>query len=180
VEPGTPEILLSGIMTAYEEMDKEDYLALLDPDFLFILKPETAARYPDLGPTLDFTEEDRIHGRMFSGEPVTDPGGNRQPAVRAVGWPHFQAQDVWAETDDVDQFPGTIWAPFEVDLIVDCGQEFATFKATGVTKIYVREYSRMVGGQEMPYYKLAGIVDLTQSDKGVERTPWGLIKALYR
>ena len=54
------------------------------------------------------------------------------------------------------------------------------YDATGVAKIYVREHSRMAGSEEINFYKLAGIVDLTQSDKGVERTPWGLIKALYR
>jgi hypothetical protein len=180
VEPPTAQALLEYVMTAYEDMDKDLYLALLDPDFLFVLRPETAARFPALGPELDVVEEERIHRRMFSGEQVTDPDGDRQPAVRQIGWPHFQALDDWVESDDVDRFPGTFWAPFAVDLIVDCGQGFATFQAAGVVKVYVREHARLAGNEEITYYKLAGIMDLTESDKGVERTPWGLIKALYR
>lgn len=180
VEPPTPQALLEYVLTAYEDMDKDLYLELLDPDFLFVLRPETAARFPELGPTLDVVEEEQIHRRMFSGEHVTDPDGDRQPGVRQIGWQIFQAQDSWAESDDVDRFPDTMWAPFDVDLIVDCGQEFSTFKATGVAKFYVRQHSRLAGDEEITYFKLAGIVDLTQSDKGVERTPWGLIKALYR
>ncbi len=180
VEPRTPEALLGAFQAGYEARDSDQYLALLDTDFQFILREETAARFPDLGPALDFAEEERIHQRMFSGEGVTDPGGDPRPGVREVVFYQFRAQDGWADSDDADNFPNAIWAPFELDLIIDCGQEFSTYKATGQAKIYVREYSRMNGGEEVTFFKLAGMVDLTQSDKGVERTPWGLIKAFYR
>jgi len=180
VEPDTPEALLSRLQAGYEARDKADYLSLLTPDFLFILRPETTNRYPELGPALDFAEEERIHNRMFSGQGVVDPMGDLQPAVQAVSFQTFQALNDWSETDDPLQFPDTQRALFNVELLIDCGQNFSTYKATGRVKIYVREYSRLEGAEEITYYKLAGMVDLTQSDKGVERTPWGLIKAFYR
>lgn len=179
-EPNTPQELLVYFQTSYEARDVDNYLALLDPDFQFILREDTALRYPDLGPALDFDEEEQIHHRLFSGSMVIDPGGDPQPGVREVIFNHFQALDYWAPTDDEANFPNAFYAPFELDLIIDCGQEFATYKATGQAKIYVREYSRMNGSEEVIFYKLAGMVDLTQADKGIERTPWGLIKALYR
>ncbi len=180
VEPDTPQALMSRLRAGYETRDKTDYLSLLDPDFLFLLQQETTARYPELGPSLDFAEEERIHTRMFSGQGVVDPLGDLWPAVLNVGFLAFRAMNVWADTDGSLQFPDTQWALFEVDLLIDCGPSFSTYKATGQVKIYVREYSRMQGTEEITYYKLAGMVDLTQSDKSTERTSWGLIKAFYR
>jgi hypothetical protein len=180
VEPRSPEELLQGIQTSYEARDLKNYLAHLDPDFSFILHPQTHNLYPDLGGSLAFDLEERIHQRMFSGQAVTDPGGNPRPGVQQVYFNDFQALDAWKNSDDPTNFPDSVWAPFDVDLVIDCGQEFTTYKATGQLKIYVREYTRMAGGKEIKYYKLAGMVDLTQSDKGVERTPWGLIKVFYR
>lgn len=180
VEPTTPEILMAQFQAGYEARDKTDYLALLDPDFQFILRPETAARYPELGPSLDFAEEERIHIRLFSGDSVVDPLGDIYPAVQTIVFQTFEALNDWADTDDSLLFPDARWAPFDVDLLIDCGQTYSTYKATGQVKIYVREYSRNEGNEEINIFKLAGMVDLTQSDKGVEATPWGLIKAFYR
>jgi hypothetical protein len=180
VEPRSPEELLNGVQTAYEAKDLENYLALLDPDFSFVLHPQTTNLYPELGGALDFDLEERIHQRMFSGEAITDPIGNPRPIVRQVYFNAFRALNAWKNSDEPTRFPNSVWAPFEVDLIIDCGQEFTTYKAAGNLKIYVREYIRMVGGKEVKYYKLAGMVDLTESGKGVENTPWGLIKVFYR
>ena len=180
VESRTPELLMENFRIVHETRDAEQYMALLDPDFRFILREETAARYPDLGAAIEFAEEERIQQRMFSGEGVTDPGGVFRPAVKTVSFSRFRALDTWRASDDPVNFPESDWAPFEVVFLFDCGQEFSTHEVTGVAKFYVRRYSRLVEGKETPYYKLAGVVDLTQSDKGVERTPWGLIKAYYR
>lgn len=180
VEPQTPEDLVAQLMTGYEARDKSDYLALLDPDFQFILRPETTARYPELGPSLDFDEEERIHNRMFSGESVVDPLGDLHPAVQTIVFNTFEAVDSWADTDDPLLFPDARWALFDVELLFDRGQVYSALQATGQVKIYVREITRAEGNEEITYFNLAGMVDLTRSDKGVEATPWGLIKALYR
>ena len=180
VEPKTPEELLAGFQAAYEARDAAGYLALLDPDFTFVLRQATADAFPELGPALDFDLEERIHQRMFSGEAVTDPDGEPRPGVLQVYFNSLSALDGWMNTDDAATFPESSWAPFEVDLVVDCGPQFTTYKAKGQLKVYVRRHTRMAGGKEVVYFKLAGMVDLTASKKGVEPTPWGLIKAYYR
>lgn len=178
-EPGTPSELVSRFLEAYEARDSEKYLALLDPGFLFILQPETAFRMPTVGDMLDFTEEARIHQRLFSGEAVTDPNGELRPGVLNVHVPLLEAQDGWADTDNETLFPDAVWASFEVAIVFDRGQTHSSFQVNGVAKIYARAFTHMVAGEEHTYYRLAGMVDLTQSDKGVEATPWGLIKAFF-
>ena len=172
--------LVEGFESAYEGRDLKAYLNCLDPDFRFILHPDTQARYPDLGPSLDFSQEDRIHGRMFSGEAVADPVGNPQPGVQGIAFNKLLALDSMQPTDDQNNFPGALWAPFDIELLIDCGPAFTTYRAEGRLKIYVRRYIRMSGGKEVEYYLLAGMVDMTDSGKGVENTPWGLIKVFYR
>jgi hypothetical protein len=179
-EPKSTNELMSSFQAFYEARDSEKYLALLDPDFLFLLQSETVDRIPDLGNMLDFAEEERIHQRMFSGEAVIDPQGEFRPAILNIEFRQFRALDVWSETDNETLFPNSVWAPFGVELVFDCGQEHSTFEVNGVTKIYARAYSRMVEGTEITHYLMAGMVDLTFLEKGVERTPWGLIKAFYR
>jgi len=180
VEPRTPQELMASFQTAYETMDAAAYLGLLDSDYLFVLREETALRFPDLGETLDLAEERRIHERMFSGSSVVDPDGGTQPALLGMGFLEFRALDGWNGSDDPARFPDTVWAPFGVDFLFDCGQEFATYKALGTIKVYARRYTRLVGGKEVYSYRMAGVVDLTESGKGVERTSLGLIKAFYR
>jgi hypothetical protein len=179
-EYGSVRELVEGFASAYESKNLQAYLNCLDPDFRFILHPDTQARYPDLGPYLDFGQEDRIHGRMFSGEAVADPEGNPQPGVQGIVFNNLLALDSTQPTDDQDNFPGALWAPYDVELLVDCGAAFTTYRAQGRLKIYVRKYIRMSGGKEVEYYLLAGMVDMTDSGKGVENTPWGLIKVFYR
>jgi hypothetical protein len=179
-EYGSVQELMDGFESAYENRDLKAYLNCLDPDFRFILHPDTQARYPDLGQYLDFGQEDRIHGRMFSGEAVDDPEGNPRPGVQGIAFNNLLALDSLQPTDDQENFPGAHWAPFDVELLVDCGAAFTTYRAEGRLKIYVRKYTRMSGGKEVEYYLLAGMVDMTESGKGVENTPWGLIKVFYR
>lgn len=179
-EPRTPEELLERFRVAYENMDVEGYLALLEPDFLFLLQSETSREFPELGGALDLVEEERIHRRLFSGEAVVDPGGETRPALVTMAIQEFKALDTWNSTNDSVRFPDAAWAPFDIDLLFDCGVEFSTYKTTGAARIYIRNHIRMVNGKAVPYYLLAGMIDLTRSDKSVEHTPWGLIKGFYR
>lgn len=180
VEPRSPFDLLLGFQTAYADRDLKTYLALLDPEFRFFLHPLTVNLYPELAAGLDLTREEQIHERMFSGEGVIDPDLEPRPGVQQIYFNEFQPLDTWKTTDDPTNFPEATWALFDLDMVIDCGQNFTTYEARGQVKIYIREYTRMAGGKEIKYYKLAGMLDLTQSDKGVERTPWGLIKVFYR
>jgi len=166
--------------SAYEAMDLENYLALLDPEFLMILGDETIIDFPDVGTTLDFTKEERIHQRLFSGENHADPDGDFVPGTNAISFLVFQALAEWLPSDDEDQFPGTVWAPFELDLLFDRGQQFSTLKVEGMVKIYARTHEAEVDGTTIAYYLMAGMVDLTGYRKGVESEAWGSVKALYR
>ena len=65
--------LMSNFRTAYEDRDVQTLTSLMHPDFLTVLQLPTIAQFPDLGPTLDRTEEIRIAQRMFSGSPTPAP-----------------------------------------------------------------------------------------------------------
>ena len=180
IGPDSPDELMAQFLTAYESMDLEKYLALLDPEFLMLLQESTIIDFPDVGETLDFTKEERIHQRMFSGEDLTDPDGNFTPGTRAIAFSVFRALAGWVPNEDPDQFPGTVWAPFEVGLLFDRGQQFSTLKVEGTVKIYARAHEVEVDGTTFAYYLMAGMVDLTGNGKGTESGPWGSVKALYR
>ncbi len=180
VGPETPDELMTRFKDAYTAMDAEKCLALLDKDYLMILSTKTIEQFPDLGKTLDYAEEERIHQRMFSGVPVTDPLGNFIPAVLTVDFQVLKALDTWARVGEGDRFPGTVWAPFEVELIFDRGQDFSALKLSGVVKIHVRSHEVMVGSKTFTYFLMVGMTDLTYLGKGVEDTPWGTVKATYR
>ncbi len=180
IGPKTPNELMVHFQAAYETMDLENYLALLDPEFLMILRDETIIDFPDVGTTLDFTKEEQIHQRMFSGELLTDPDGNFVPGTSAIVFNVFMALAAWEPSDDEGPFPGTVWAPFELDLLFDRGQSFSTLKVDGTVEIYARAHETEVGGTPTTYYLMAGMVDLTGNGKGTESGPWGSVKALYR
>jgi hypothetical protein len=180
IGPASLHELMSQFVTAYENMDLDNYLALLDPEFLMILGDETIIDFPDVGTTLDITKEERIHQRMFSGEQLTDPDGNFLPGTSAIVFQVFMALAEWVPSDDEDQFPGTVWAPFELDLLFDRGQSFSTLKVEGTVKIYARAHEAEVDGTTIAYYLMAGMVDLTGYGKGTESGSWGSVKALYR
>ena len=180
VGPESPEELIVGFMNAYAAMDAEKYMALLDQDYLMILSTLTTDQFPDVGPSLDIAQEERIHNRMFSGETVTDPLGNMIPAVKTIAFRVFKALDAWGRVGEGDRFPGTVWAPFEVELLFDRGPENSVLKLSGVVKIHARSHEVMVNSKKFTYYLMAGMTDLTYLGKGVEDTPWGTVKATYR
>jgi len=180
VGPESPEELMVRFEDAYAAMDPVKCMALLDQDYLMILSTLTTKQFPDVGTTLDYATEERIHNRMFSGEPVTDPLGNLIPSVKTIEFRVLKALDAWGRVGEGDRFPGTVWAPFEVELLFDRGPENSVLKLSGVVKINARSHEIMVGSKTFTYFLMAGMTDLTYSGKGVEDTPWGTVKATYR
>ena len=180
IGPGSADELVTQFLAAYEAMDVDNYLALLDPEFLMVLQDETVDEFPDVGTTLDFTQEERIHQRMFSGESVTDPNGDFVPGVQTIVFSRITALAAWSPSDDLDRFPDTVWTTYEVVIMFYRGQEFSTLKVTGMVKIYARAHEVMVDAEEKTYYLMAGMVDWTGTGKGTEVISWGSVKALFR
>jgi hypothetical protein len=177
--PDTPDQLMANFQTIYETMDVDAYLEIMHPDFLTILQESTTEEFPDVGTTLDVTEESRIHERMFSGEAVTDPNGDFVPGVRNISFAVFRAQGAWAMSPGSDIIPNAEWAPFDVYVWFDRGQEFSTLRVDGTIKFYVTSRDSLHQGTTKKYYQMIGQVDLT-GFKAVETTNWGSVKALFR
>jgi len=178
--PGSPDQLMENFRTIYETRDVGEYLKLMHPDFLTILQESTTEEFPDVGTTLDFSEEQHIHKRMFSGQAVTDPQGDLVPGVLSIDFNAFHALDTWQVTPPDDIFPNTEWAPFEVVILLDRGQNYSTLKVEGVIKFYVTSEVFKQNGLKQNFYQMIGQVDLTGGFKSTEETNWGSVKALYR
>ena len=178
--PSNPDQLMANFQTVYEFRYAEGYKELMHPDFLTILQQSTTDEFPDVGTTLDFNEERRIHERMFSGEVVTDPDGIFVPGVRVIVFQVFRALDAWALSPQNDIIPNAEWAPFEVDFLFDRGQNFSFLKASGTIKFYVTSRDSLHEGVTKQYYEMIGQVDLTNIGKAVEESNWGSLKALWR
>lgn len=178
--PGTPDQVMQNFQTAYETRNIGAYQEILHRDFLMILQDQTITEFPDVGTTLDVSEEIRIHQRMFSGLAVTDPEGDLVPGVKAIYFSTFRALDSWVMSPSEDIIPNAEWAPFEVDIMFDRGQTFSTMKVEGTVKFYVTSRDSLHEGNIKQYYQMAGMVDLTGAFKASEVVSWGSVKALFR
>jgi hypothetical protein len=177
--PATPDLLMTNFMTVYETMDATEYALMLDPAFATHLKASTVAEFPAVGATLDVAEEKQIHGRLFSGEDLTDQGGRFLPAVHQFSFGKLRKIVDWGESLDTDPIPNTLSALYEVDILVDRGQQYSTFKVEGQIRFYVKPASGLVDGQPQTYYRLVGQLDQTGISKSTEIVAWGSLKALY-
>ena len=185
--PDTADKLMANFQLAYETMNYDAFLHLLHPDCVTILQPSTVALFPSLGPTLDVTEERRIHERMFSRNDVTDPNGALVPGVQSIGFQTFARQGTWSSSTGTDAIPNTTCAVYDVVVFFDHGSLYATSKVQGTIKFYVTARDSVVGGVTKPYFQMRGQLDLTLDTKaageaglGTESSSWGEVKARYR
>jgi len=178
--PETPDALMANFKAAYENMSYEGLRELLHPDFMMVLQESTIQEFPDIGTTLDLNEELRIHDRMFSGLGVEDPQGNFVPGVKEIVFSTFRRLDTWQQTPADDIFPNAEWAPYQVDILFDRGQEFSTLKVEGTVKFYVTSRELVYKGKTHRYYQMNGQVDLTGHGNKTEVGSWGSTKALFR
>jgi hypothetical protein len=181
--PDTADKLMANFQLAYETMDYDAFLKLLHPDCVTILQTGTVAQFPDVGPTLDVTEERRIHERMFSQQDVTDPNGALVPGVQSIGFQTFARQGTWGTSSGTDPIPDTWCALYDVVVFFDHGSLYSTSKVQGTIKFYVTARDSVVGGVTKPYFQMRGQLDLTQDMKAglaTESSSWGAVKARYR
>jgi hypothetical protein len=177
--PTTPDLLMANFQTIYENMDLGEYQLILDPAFETLLDPDTANQYPALGATLDVDEEKRIHGRLFSGKDLTDAEGGLLPANQHFTFSRFQKVVDWGESLSSDPIPSTLSALYEVDILIDRGQNYSTFKVDGQIRFYVKPAAGLVDGESRNYYRLVGQLDLTGYGKDVEFFTWSTLKAMF-
>ena len=177
--PDTPEQLMANFQTIYETMDVEEYKLILDPAFETLLQDATTARFPGVGVTLDVTEENRIHARMFSGEALQDANGNLLPAIWHFSFSQFRALVDWGESLPTDPIPNTLSALYDVEILVDRDQLFSALVVRGSIRFYVTAAEGKLNGQPKTYYRLVGQLDLTSNNKDVEIEGWGSLKAWY-
>ncbi len=178
--PDSPEKLMANFQTIYETMQVYDYLRTMHPDFLTILQQETTDEFPDVGTTLSRYEEQNVHKRMFSTQAVTDPQGNLVPGVQAIVFDVFQQMAPWETTDPDGLFPDAFWAPYQVSILWDRGQNFSTMRVEGVINFYVVSRDFEYKDEAGQFFQMIGQLDLTNIGKATEGTSWGTVKALFR
>ena len=177
--PDTPEQLMANFQKIYETRDTDEYKLILDPAFETLLQQSAQNEFPGVGPTLGMTEEYRLHERMFLGEPLEDANGNFLPAIAAIGFSKFRNLVGWGMSLPTDPIPNTLSAIYEVDILVDRGQNFSTLKVAGTIRFYVTTAEGKLNGQPKTYYRLIGQLDLTNIGKSTAVIAWGSLKAWY-
>lgn len=177
--PATPDLLMSNFVTIYQTMNAAEYKLILDPAFETHLTTITMNAFPDLGATLDDGEENRIHGRLFSGKDLTDAGGVVLPAIHGFSFSKIEKIVDWGESLSSDTIPNTLSALYELEILVDRGPSHSTLKVEGQVRFYAKPSSGRVDGQSQTYFRLVGQFDLTKPFKATESIAWGSLKALY-
>ena len=172
--PPTPDLLMQAYKTCHEDMDPAQLDVLLHENFRFILQQDTVNEFDLPDNDFDRTEDLAILQNIFSGDPLTTPGG-MVPGVSAISFTTFEQQAAWSTTPANDpNFPSATYATFNVRL------EFARPGATyliiqGFLQFYVAEVATTSGSG----YQLLGMVDLTNG-KSTENVSLGAVHALYR
>ena len=177
--PGSEDQAMANLVAIQQAMDFDSYRELIHPNYMMILQPETQQEFPDLGPTLDRTEELRIAERMFAGEPVTDPDNVLVPGIGGITFQFFEQQGAWAVSAPTDVIPNTRNALFDVSLLFD-RPGYTTLRVDGQAKFYVAGRDTVYDGENRILWQIVGVWDLTGSVKSTEVVSWGSVKALFR
>lgn len=177
---GSPAQLMSNFQTAYEDQNIEAFKVMMHPDFEMILQQETIDQFPDVGETLDYTEEMRIAERMFSGEDLTDPNGQFIPGVQDITFGKLQPGLDWQLVPAGQPFAGSLFAPYTIEILFDRGQGHSYLNIQGQIRFHVAARDSLYEGEVQDYYEMVGQVDLTTIYKSSEKSSWGGVKAVYR
>lgn len=160
--PDSPEQLMLNFKAIYEDMNFAEYRKMVHPDYIMILQPSTQTEFPDVGPTLDISEELQMHDRMFSKQDVTDPDGLSVPGVQTIQFQTFARQNPWSRSAGDDQIPNADFALYDVVFLFDLGAREKVLKVQGAIKFYVTHRDSVVSGVTKPFYQMYGQIDLTQ------------------
>jgi len=183
--PDSADKLMQNFQTLYEQMDYQEFLKMIHPDYVMILRTSTVTEFPDVGTTLDVSEEQRIHERMFSKHDVMDPHGYLVPGVQSIRFQTFIRQGTWGTSPPNDPIPNAEFALYDAVILLDRGQSYSTLKVQGAIKFYVTHRDSVAGSANRPYYQMYGQVDLSldwaaSQGKAIESLSWGTVKCLFR
>lgn len=159
--PGTPEQLMKNFETIYETMDIEGYRHLLHPDYLTILKESTTADFPEVGTTLDITEEFRIHERMFSGQSGTNADGSTSNPISSIEFDEPDQETNWETSPGDDPIPNAEAALFNVRFLFHRAGD-TSLEVKGRIKFYITARDSLYQGVVKPYYQMIGQWDFTE------------------
>jgi len=178
--PDSPAKLMANFQTIYEIMDYAGCQDLLAPDYQMILRSSTTVDFPELGATLDYTEEMGIADHMFSGADGHDAEGYLMDPISTTIMQDPEQLTGWDVSPSDDPIPDTDSALFNVDMdFFRAGDH--SLNVFGQLKVYISARDSLYQGEVRPYYQIAGIWDLTDDGgKGTESTCFGYVKALFR
>jgi len=158
--PDTPAQLMANFKTIYETMDYNAYQDLLHPDYLTILKASTTEEFPEVGATLDYTEEIRIADHMFNGATGHDSTGKPTNPISSIAVQEPEQLTSWEDSPADDPIPNAESALFNVDFdFFRAGDK--TLKVKGSIKFYITSHDSLYKGKMTPYYQMIGQWDLT-------------------
>lgn len=163
---GSEDVLMDNFRLAYETMDFNIYRDMLHPDFITLLQASTTSQFPDVGTTLDVSEELRIAERMFSGNALTDPVGNLVPGISNISFDLFQQNGTWADTGPNDVVPNARFALYDVVFLFDRTGD-STLRVQGQIKFFVTSRDSLHNGVDRAYWQMLGQQDLTDSAPGI-------------
>lgn len=179
--PDSPAQLMLNFRTAYETKDTPFYRNLIDPDFLMLLKESTIFDFPELGTTLDATEDLGIHEAMFAGSAGRDAGGNLTNPVSSISTGSWVQLTDWTANMPPDPIPAGESALFDVAIDFNRAGD-KTLQVRGQVRFTVIAADSLHLGANRSHYRLSGLWDFTE-EKGAEdlvSAPFGSVKALWR
>jgi hypothetical protein len=179
--PDTPDKLMTNFVAVCDEMAVADYADLIDPAFLMVLQQETINRFPGVGTQLDAQDELTIAGNIFGGQEGSDHLGQAVAPIRDIDILNMEQLSDWAVVEPGGSLEGDLVASYEIYFSFRRDQQHYESLAEGQVQFYVAATDSVHEGEDKPFYRLTGMVDLTRAGgKAVDSESFGTIKVMYR
>ena len=179
--PATPDKLMANYVAVYDDMATANYADLIHPDFIMVLQQETIDRFPGVGENLDSATELSIAANMFAGLEGVDQAGQAVPPIRDIDILHMELMSNWAVVEPGGPVPGDWMAAYEIQFGFQRDEQHHMSMAEGQVQFYVAAVDSVHEGEQKPYFRFTGMVDLTRGGhKAVDSESFGTIKVMYR
>jgi len=162
--PGTRDVLMENFRKIYEERDYDAFREMMHDDYFMVLQQSTQDDFPDVGEFIELAEELRMHERMFTGDPVVDPGGSIVPGISEISFKDFRQIDEWVTSGGNDTYyPNADYGTWLVDILFT-RPGFKDYSVKGNIQFYAVSRDSMHGGRLQPYWQMFGQIDLTNQN----------------